>query len=165
MFAPLLFTIPARQYKHFSFDEADARLTLIVILGICGGCVLAALLSLYQSYLPGGFVRALLRCGAHTEETAKTAAELGFEKSFFIRLELRRGTMLKKLVTVTEGKSEGAPPRYYIPEALKYRAEVRYEKKGNGPVQLLLTVLLLFFLAWLCTKLIPVVLSLIDAML
>ena len=163
MHAPLLFTIPARQYEHFNFDEADASLTLIVILGICGGCLLAALLSLYQSYLPGGFVRALLRCGAHTAETAKTAAELGYENSPFIRFELRRGTVLKKLVTVLPG--EGTPPRYYIPEALKYRAEVRYEKKGNGPVQLLLTVLLLFFLAWLCTKLIPVVLSLIDAML
>ena len=57
------------------------------------------------------------------------------------------------------------PVRYYIPEDLKYRAEVRYGKKGNGVVAFFLTVLLSLAVVALLMKLIPPILGMIDAIL
>ncbi len=185
-----LFSITVKEYENIRFDTADAGLLQIIIWGFCIGALLAALLSLYQQNVPGKLVRTLLRADAHTEETAKTLDELGLAGRRLIIRELRRGAALQKFVhSASEGEGQGstspeaestatrgenAPTpypsaadcvRYYIPQELKYRAETRYEKKGSGLISLLLTILLLPVMAVLLMKLIPVVLSMIDAIL
>ena len=125
---------------------------------------LAAIITFYQRSIPGGFVRALLRAEALSPEKAKTLAELGYEKSRLIGLELRHGTVMKKTVQRV-GEGSDTAVRYYIPEELKYRAETRYQSKGNGPLQLILTIALSFGLAILLIRLIPAVLGMIDAIL
>ena len=52
--------------------------------------------------------------------------------------------------------------RYYIPEELKYRAEIRYESKGNGLFGLIFTVVVTAGLGILLIKLLPVILILFD---
>ncbi len=161
-----LFRIEAREYQNLTLTESDTATLSFVVIGICIGIVIASLITFYQRNIPGGFVRALLRAEALSPETAKTLAELGYGKSPLVKFELRHGTVMKKTVQQTEaGEGIDAAARYYIPEDLKYRAEARYQNKGNGPLQLVLTVVLSFGLAILLMKLIPVVLSMIDAIL
>ena len=65
----------------------------------------------------------------------------------------------------TEGESDGADEaeeRLYIPEELKYRAELRFDKKGNGVAGLVLTAVLTVALAILLIKLMPDILQLVD---
>lgn len=55
-----------------------------------------------------------------------------------------------------------AETRFYIPEDRKYRAQVRFEKEGNGVGGLALTCVCTFALGVALIKLIPVVLAMID---
>ncbi len=159
-----LFTVETREYQNFTFTESDASMVSFVVIGICIGIVIASLIIFYQRNIPGGFVRALLRAEALSPETAKTLAELGYEKNALIKFELRHGAVMKKTVQQM-GEGSNAEVRYYIPEELKYRAETRYQNKGNGPIQLILTAILSVGLAILLIKLIPAVLSMVDAIL
>lgn len=174
------FTIEAREYVHFSFDAA-ARTTLRnVILAFCIGILLASLYMLYQKLVPGNIVRAILQAKAHTPESAKTLTELGLDKNPLYRFELRRNAVLKKTVLraaeqaskESESESEGKDAentaeeeRFYIPEEDKYRAEVRFDKEGNGVMGLVVTAVLTVVLAILLIKLTPAVLGMIDNLL
>lgn len=170
------FTIEAREYVHFSFD-ASARATVqTVILAFCIGILLASLYMLYQKLVPGNIIRAILKAEAHTPEAAKTLTELRLDKNPLYRFELRRNAVLKKTVLCTseqetgEDESEKAESaakeeRFYIPEEDKYRAEVRFDKKGNGVVGLVVTAILTVALAILLIKLTPAVLGMVDNLL
>lgn len=172
-----IFTIEAREYANFSLD-ASARTTLRnVILGFCVGILLASLYMLYQKLIPGGIVRAILRLEAHTPEAAKTLGELGLDKNPLYRFELRHNVALKKLVLCASEQKPNEPEaevkeaqsaaeeRFYIPEEKKYRAELRFDKKGNGVAGLLLTATLTVVLAILLIKLTPAVLGMVDNLL
>lgn len=158
-----LFEITVKEYQNIKFDQSDAATVRLVIFGLCIGAVLASLLTLYQRNVPGGFVRALLAAGALSPEGAKALSELGYEKNALVKFELKHNTVLQKTV-LTLTAADGTA-RYYIPEEQKYRAETRFESKGNGPLQFALTVVLAIGLAILLLKLIPPVLSMIDAIL
>ena len=58
-----------------------------------------------------------------------------------------------------------AETRFYIPEERKYRAQVRFEKEGNGVGGLVLTCGLTIVLGVVLIKLIPVALSVVDSLL
>ena len=167
MSAPLslasLFTVEPKEYQNISFDKGDATTVTLLVLGICVGIVLSSLYTLYQRSVPGSLVRALLRAAALSPDSAKTLAELELSKKGLLGFELRHNIVLQKTVQKVEGEESGT--RYYIPEELKYRAESRFDKKGNGPVQFIITVILSLALAILLIKLIPVVLSMVDAIL
>lgn len=170
------FTIEAREYANFTFDAAARTTVRNVILGFAIGILIAALYAFYQKNVPGKVIHALLRAEAFSEETAKTAAELGLDGKFFALFELKHNAMLKKLVVCVcvrmgvprkaeneaDGGEEADGEAYYIPEELKYRAEVRYEKKGNGPVALIITVVLTAVLAILLIRLTPALLTVAD---
>ncbi len=157
-----LFTIEAREYKNISLDGSDTLILTFLVFGISCGIVLAALYLLYQKSVPGSLVRALLIAGAHAPETAKPLADLDLRFLWLICFALRHNPVLEKVIK-TEG--EGSELRYYIPEESKYLAEARFSKKGNALLQLLGTVLLALLLAILLFKLIPLALSMVDAIL
>lgn len=52
--------------------------------------------------------------------------------------------------------------RFYIPEVLRYRAEVRYTQKGSGVLPLVLTVILTMIGSGLLCRYLPNILSLVD---
>ena len=165
------FTIEARDYANFTFD-ASARATLRnVILAFCIGILLACLYTLYQKLVPGGIVRAILKAQAHTPEAAKTLAELGLDKNPLYRFELQHNAMLGKMIsraqTPSDNESETADQeeRFYVSEENKYRAEIRFDKKGNGVVGLAVTAALTVVLAILLIKLTPAVLGMVDNLL
>ena len=165
------FQIEAREYENFRITEETASTLTLFILALSIGIALAACFTLYQRYVPGSFIRALLKSEANSGENAKTASELGFENNVFIKFELRFGTVMLKCLRFTSenGTNDKYPDfstaRFYIPEELKYRAEARYDTKGNGPFQLILTIIFSVVAAVLIVKLLPFLLSLVDAIL
>ena len=72
---------------------------------------------------------------------------------------MERNTTLQRLIRTVEADGE---VRYYIPEELKYRAEVRYEAKGNGLFGLIFTILVTLGLGILLIKTLPAILGLFD---
>ena len=154
--ASSLFGVAVKEYEKLNFTEADAATATLVIYGVCLGVILAALYTFYYQKVPGSVVRALLRAEAFSAETARTAAELGLAP--LALRELTRGKTLRRVVH----RAEGEDTRYYIPEQDKYRAEIRFDKKGNGLVGLILTAALSLVLAVVLVKLFPVILNMID---
>ncbi len=156
------FEIAERSYEHFSFDAAARETARALIFAVLIGILLAALYSFYQRRVPGALVRAILKHGALSEETALDAAALGVRYTALLELELSRNPVLKKLVTVCE--REGEPPLFYIKEELRYRAEIRFSEKGNGLSALIVTAVLSTALALLIIRALPAFLTVIDRM-
>ncbi len=152
------FSVRVGEYENISFSAANASTATVLIWGICLAIILASLYAFYVQKVPGRVARTLLHLEAKDAESAKTAKELGVAPRSLAMRELTRGTALRRIVQETEGDE----PRYFISEDLRYRAEVRYDKKGNELRGLLLAVLLSIGLALLLVNLLPVVLGLID---
>ena len=164
-----IFSIPAKTYEHFTLTYSTAKALSAIILAICAGVILAALYNFYIRRVPGGVVRLLLSRGALSPETALSAEELGLLDKPVSLWELLRGVSLRHIVCAVseDGGEEGdgeadAQTRFYIPEEKKYRAEVRFEQKGNGAMGLLITCALAVVLGIVLIKLVPVVLAMAD---
>lgn len=69
----------------------------------------------------------------------------------------KRDTYAKKAPAV-----DFSTARFYIPEDLKYRAEVRYDRKGAGLPQFLLTVGVSIIAAFLFCRTLPVIITAAD---
>ena len=163
------FSIEAKDYTHFTFDAEAAASARNIVIACALGILLAVLAAFYHKNVPGAIVRSILRAEAFSPESAKTPEELSLAKNFLYAYELRHNVTLKKLIvavtsteTPAEGEEETPVIRYYIPEEKKYNAEVRFEKKGSGPIGLLVSVALVAVFAIVVMRLIPVVLSIID---
>ena len=107
------FNIEAREYANFTFDAAARGMTRNVILGLCAVMLLVSLYALYQKYVPGAIVRAILKAKAHSKDTAKTTEELGLEKNPLVLMELKFNLSLKKLLRMAndEGEDPESPVR------------------------------------------------------
>ncbi len=164
------FSIPAKAYEHFTLSYATARTLTTIIIAICAGVILAALYNFYIRRVPGGVVRLLLSRGALSPESALSAEELGLLDHPFALWELLRGVSLRHIVcAVSDAENDeenmDAKTRFYIPEDKKFRAEVRFEEKGNGIMGLAITSALAVVLGIVLIKLIPVVLAMVDSFL
>jgi hypothetical protein len=136
-------------------------------------------------------VRALLKSGANSTENAKKLSELGFFRSAAIRYELSRGVTLRKVIRCTqedaflaeeaakaevaegEGKSQNPyttkrfrpdflTAQYYIPEDLRIRAELRFEKKGSGWGLFVLIAVVVVIVAALLGRFLPDIFQFAD---
>ena len=154
--AASFFRVTVKEYEKLTFTESDASTATLLIYGVCIGVILAALYTFYYQYVPGSAVRALLRANAFSEETSKSADELGL--STLALRELTRGKAVRRIVCCTEDGNK----RYYIPESIRCRAEVRFDKKGNGLAGLILTAIFSLVLAIVLIKIFPVILNMID---
>ena len=168
-----VFSMGAMEYEHFSIDAATARGIGTFVVALCIGILLAALYNFYMRHVPGSVVRTLLRAEALSEESAKTAEELGLSEKPLAMFELTRGSALSHIVRYVgdEPDAEGrrapktADTRYYIPEEAKYRAELRFDKEGNGAAGLVITAVLSVAIAALVIRLLPWFLGVIDGLL
>ena len=163
-----LFEISAREYQHISFTDESTATAQLVIWGICIGLFLAMLYTLYLRLVPGQMVRALLAKKACTPESALPLSSLHLTCKGLVIASLAHNATLHRLIKIapasedTDGKARA---RYYIPEENVFRAESLYQKRGNPIVQLMLTLVGCLLLGILLCKLLPVLLSMIDAIL
>ena len=131
---------------NFDFlkQYSGTPLSLIVTAFFIG--ILIALFAIfYERNVPGTLVRKLIKAKAHSEENAKTLKELACD-NIFIRFAIRDKSTLNKIVKKIKGEKK-SDDRFYIPEELRIRAEIRYRKKGNDLIALIAALAILAILA------------------
>jgi hypothetical protein len=155
----------------------------LAIWSAFAGIVIGAVGSIYNKRMVGGFIRALIKSGATSEYTAATVEELGYAKNYFILMSLRSGSVLRKYVNCeNEGKlipagevnvlrrffsftgefrekTDFAAAKFFIPDNMIDKAEIRYSKRGTDLFSLLLTILVFLIVVYLSIKFIPPIAS------
>ena len=161
-------------YENFSVGRGVGGTVRTVIIGLMLGMVFATWSMYYTRTVHGRFVRKLLRGECYTADRAMTLREAGMFRNPSIRRELTKGGALTKLTRCVEAeqydeakeKKPFAPDfttaHFYIPEDLKYRADVRYERDGSGLLPFLLTVVVCVIVAILLCRFLPYALGLAD---
>ena len=102
------FSIPAKEYEHFTLTYAAAKTLSAIVVAICAGVILAALYNFYIRRVPGGVVRQLLSREALSPETALSAEELGLLDKPFALWELLRGISLRHIVCAVTPSEDGS---------------------------------------------------------
>ncbi len=178
-------------YTNFELRNPFISLELIV-WSLFAGFIIAALMAIYNKRLIGGFVKQILREECLSPETAKTVTELGYGTDWFIKNALRTDTVLRRFVVRIDkekpegedsetaespenaGKNKKAPrspkhdvidfetAKFYIPEELKYRADVRYASKGTNFFMFGVCVVVFAAAAFAAIYIIPDLIQLID---
>ncbi|MCL2212268.1 MAG: hypothetical protein FWB93_00325 [Oscillospiraceae bacterium] len=165
--------------EYFGFGTGSIDTTAAMIVwGIYIGIVIASAVALYQKNVVGRFVRSIIAENATSPETAKTLEELGYGKKYGIRRHLRGKTALSSIIFEAEDElvldDDGLPRpvvrssvnlangKFYIPEDLKHRAQVRFEKKGSSIWSFLLVVVVFFVMAIGVVQLLPWFLGVLE---
>ena len=173
------FTPELDGYTNFDFGNGSMLDIRIVVFGMFIGVLIAALYIIYIKNVVGAFVRKLLAEGCLSEETAKTANELGYGKNPLIRAALRgtmtRGTVFSVLPKAEEGRESEqgektrapkaptfAETRFYIPEDKKYAAELRFRTRGSGWPTFFVVLVLSIACVFLIFAILPYALSYLD---
>ena len=178
-------------YEHFELYNPFITVDLIV-WSLFAGIVIASLLAVYNKRLIGGLVKTLLSEECFSPEKAKTIVELGYGTDWIIKNALRTDNALRRLVMRIDEEKEpeaGADAaaeasadkptakkpefrkhdnidfltaKFYIPEELKYRAEVRYASRGTDFFTLIIGVVICAAAAFAAVIVIPDLIQLID---
>lgn len=132
----------------FVYENGSNTLAFLLfsaVIGIIAACVFM----LYQIKVPGRLVRALSERKAYGEDTAVSAASLGYHNEWLLRFLLSQNGALSKYVAVTGAKKDKSgkdilhTAGLYLREETKDRAELRYRKK-NATVGALIAAIVLF---------------------
>ena len=187
------FSVDLGRYQHISVQSNQLVNLRNLILGMCGGMIVASAMMAFEKNKKGAFVRKLIKNQCLWPEKAATLAELGYKKSFAIKGDLCRTTALSKTVHCVEreaheqaveakraayvelhGSDEGfvAPAfhmdfetaHFYIPDEKHYAADIRYDNKGSSWRMLVLVSVIAVVLASLVCFLLPEMLQLVDNM-
>jgi len=147
----------------------------IVIWSLFIGIVIGIFGSFYVKQVLGSFVRKLLEVDASSPDDAKTLAEIGFAKNYFVINALRPESSLRKLIMCTpdDGDESGMnskqrrkaalEARWYIPAELCPRAENMYQSKGNTIGIALISVLAFLIAALISFTVIPDLVSMASS--
>ncbi len=171
------FSVQFGNYEHLSVSSGAGMTVRSIIFALTVGVVLAAILTAYNRVTLGGFVRKLIAEDCLSPESAKTLADLGYFRSPAIRSALARGSSLRMVVRCRESETgEGSvvspakkPARmdfltaqFYIPEDLRARAEVRFDRKGSDWRPVILVCILIVVVAALLCRFLPDVFQFAD---
>ncbi|MBQ2735619.1 MAG: hypothetical protein IJF33_07270 [Clostridia bacterium] len=173
-------------------SEAGVTVRNAILAAMLGIVIAAVMTAYYRNDRgPGGFVRHLLKEEVYSPEKAKTLLELGYFRNPTIRRELARGSTLRMVVRCREAEEaalaaeepannlqNGVKKRktyarkttkidfrtahFYIPEELRHRADVRFDKKGSDWGRVIATAIVTIGVASALCWLLPDVLHLAD---
>jgi len=96
-------------------DESALSAINTIVFGFCMGIFFATLIAVYLKRVQGSFMRALLEKNAVTPESAITLEQVGRKADAFIKLALRQGGTLRKIVKTADDESNennGSSERY-----------------------------------------------------
>lgn len=132
----------------------------IIVWSLFIGFMIGIGVTIYNKLVLGSLVRELIEHGAHTEDRAMTAAEIGCANPF-IRFALREGGSFRRIVrmkgdTDTErAREDFKTARYFIPDENVHRAEVIYGNTGTSVISVLLSILAFLAVAFVSFIVIP----------
>ena len=170
------FSIRFGAYDNFSITEQTASIINKIIPALILGIILATIATVFCRRIVGEFVRTLLKNEALSPEAGMTLLDSGAFRSTVIRRELCHSAYLKKVVFCREEqehlnekgkdaiyKIDFTRDHFYIPEDLKYRAEIRFNPKGSSWLSVVLTVILVPVFVGLLCRFMPNILQFIDS--
>ncbi len=186
-------TVEMGRYQHLNMGTGSLITARNIILGICIGIIIASIMISIEKNKKGKFVRKIIKEQCFWPDKAKTLAELGFEKNYTIKSDLRRATVLSKVVKCVEREAFDAriqelreahiaekgndrdfvTPKYmmdfdtahfYIPDDEHYAADIRYDNQGSGWRAMILVIAVTIIIAVLVCFLLPDMLQLVDNM-
>lgn len=187
-------TVDMGQYQHVNMGSGTLITARNIILGICIGIIIASIVAAYDKNMLGKFVRKIIKEQCFHQKDAKTLAEFGFEKNYFIKSSLRRENgILNKVVKCAEREDHEAqvaqmreqylenhpndkgfiPPKFipdlntahfYIPDEAHYAADIRFDQKGSGWRAFLLVIIVTVIIAIMVCFLLPDMVQMVDNM-
>lgn len=131
------------------YKKADLN---IILISIFIGIIAASIAIVYRRYVLGNIVKRIVEKKAFSEESAITLDEMGY-KNIFMKFALRDGSTFKK--TVHRVKTEGQAARYFIPEEIYMREEIKYVKKNTNVVGIIIGAILFFIAFYLLVNYVP----------
>lgn len=188
------FSVDLGQYRHLNLGSGSLITLRNVILGICGGIIIASIMMAYEKNKLGKFVRAVIKEQCLWPDKAMTLEQLGFQGDSAIKSNLRRNSsVLSKVVKCVEreafqkdvsdmreayiaqtGSEKGfVEPKFemdlqnahfYIPDEEHYAADIRYDNTGSGWRAFLLVIIVTTVIAVLVCFLLPDMLQMVDNM-
>ena len=179
----------SKPYENLGFGTGTMISVPMIILALAVGIIIAAFMSVINKRVLGEFVRALISEECLSRESAKTLGELGFEEKYFIQNRLKRGVNLRSVVVCVEeeqynekmnaereavereGRSFSEIPyvvdpykdHFYIPEEKKYKADMKFNKRGTGWGGFVIISVLTVVLAIILLFTVPKILDFVDA--
>ena len=186
----LSFPVFAAAFENFSFDSPLFSMETVV-WGLVIGVAVGASWAVLTRRTLGTFVKRLHKAEAADPASAVTLENIGMERNPILRLSLREGKALRKYALCANpeecviprpaptGFSKGirrvfsleeertpvidlTRARFYMPDGLRYEAEVRYDKKGTDIAGLIVSVVMLLALGLVVQWLLPELLSFLD---
>lgn len=183
----------AVQFDNMGGTGALVSLPLLVI-GLFIGAAIAVIASVYNRKVLGDFVRTLIREGCTSPENARDLDYLNYIYKDSVRMAVKRGTNLRRVVKCREEEEHNAkmallqaeyeakkaageevekfkPTEYipnpyldhfYIPEELRYTAEIKFDKKGSSWLGAIIGILALLVLMIAVLLVLPQILKFVD---
>ena len=177
------FSISFDTYQNFAPTTSTGATIRNVIIGIAIGIIIASAMIVHTKRSTGKFIRTLLKENCTSPQGAKTLLQLGYFKNPSIRRALKSGVTLGKLVVCKEQENTStaesfaretqnqkpfvidfATMHFYIPEDLRYRAEIRFEQKGSSVLSFVIVLILTIVISALLCILTPDLFGLADSL-
>lgn len=147
-------------FEHLNLPDGGTSMMLLIWV-LYAGIVIGSLLGTLDKLYCGSFVRALREGGYATAESAVALADMETRGKWYLRMALRPGKPLWKMIAVAEGDKAGNA-RFYLPEEKRDLAELRYQN-GSRPIRtLILAVVLLTVVAAFAQVALPELLIMLD---
>lgn len=180
----------AEIYDNLVIDNPTTTLP-VIIWGLYAGFVISGLLSLYNKIYLGDVVRALVKKGADSADSAVTFKEAGLRAGYFRCRAVFGDNPLSKYVKIANPLEAELPQKeekpfvkglrkllgrerkkkysaekvkLYVLEEKRIQAELRYSSKGTSLPVILVGIVLAFILAVVVINCIPYLLDLIDSL-
>ena len=132
----------------------------IIVWSLFIGFMIGIGVTIYNKFVLGSLVRGLIERGAHTEEAALTASEIGCANPL-VQFALRRNGSFRRIVHMkgdteeNQSRESFRTARFFIPDDKVHRAEVIYGNSGTSVVSILLSVLAFLVVAFVSFIVVP----------
>ena len=186
------FTPDYGDYNYIDVGGNSMISLTTIVFGFIIGIVLASAAAIFNKRVLGEFVRKLLYEEAHSPEGAMTLEQLGYLKNTTIRSAVKHSTSMRKVVRCVEEEEylrqmeaaraafeasntdpklkfketpfvmNASQAHFYIPEELRYTADIKFEQKGTNGLVFAGVVICAVLLGVLTVKLLPQLLQMLD---
>lgn len=173
-------------YENLALDSNSMISVRAIIIGFFVGIALALFVSVYHKRFLGELVRTIRAGEIHSPELAKTLPELGLADRLLLRRAVKKSVSLRRVLRCREeeefyaAQEEKASAQkkyripnfrvdpdahhFYIPEDLKYTAELKFDKKGTSTGALIFFLVLVFVFMIVALIVLPQILHAVDAL-
>ena len=155
-------TLKNTEYENLGFGSGSMITIPMIVIAIAAAIIISSVAVIINKTVFGNFVRAVIKSEALSKESAKTLEELGYDEKLMIRRGVRKGINLRSVIRCVEEEEYNERARiareeydknpdphkpkfvdvpysvdpdndhFYIPEENKYKADMKFDKRGTS---------------------------------